>query len=211
MQIVLAFIMAVILVTTPPSTEITVGGSEQIQEQNIEVEEEITDEIEEKAEEETKEEFEEKPEEEVNENILPTLPSGDTSFKSWMDYTAITNKQSPQWKLQEQAYTDENGLRKVDEYYCVAVGTGLSKGIGTKLIVTLDTGIEIPVIVADHKANRHTDATNTYMAMNNGRINVVEFVVEYSRLAEKTKLMGDVSYVPGGQFKGQVVEIKGVE
>ena len=187
------------MVTTPPSTEIAVGGSEQIQEQDIEVEEEITDEVEEEI------------EKEVSENLLPTLPAGDTSFKSWMDYTAITNKQSPQWKLQEQAYTDENGLRKIDEYYCVAVGTGLSEGIGTKLIVTLDTGAEIPVIVADHKSDRHTDATNTYMAMNNGRINIIEFVIEYNCLAEKAKLMGDVSYVPGGQFKGQVVEIKGVE
>lgn len=198
MQIILALIMAVILVTTPPSTEIAVGGSEQIQEQDIEVEEGIADEI------------EEKPEKE-EENLLASLPAGNTSFKSWMDYTAITNKQSPQWKLQEQAYTDENGLRKVDEYYCVAVGTGLSEGIGTKLIVTLDTGVEIPVIVADHKSDRHTDATNTYMAMNNGRINIIEFVIEYNCLAEKAKLMGDVSYVPGGQFKGQVVEIKGVE
>ena len=201
MQLILVLIMAVVLVTTPPSTEVAVGGSNgQVQEQDIKVEEEITEEIEE--------------EEQlviVGDNLLSTLPAGDTSFKSWMDYTAITNKQSPQWKLQEQAYTDENGLRKVDEFYCIAAGTGLSEGIGTKLMVTLDTGVEFPVIVADHKADKHTDATNTYMAMSNGRINIIEFVIEYGKLASQAKQMGDVSYIPGGQFKGQVVEIKEVE
>lgn len=153
----------------------------------------------------------EEPEEEViqqNENLIEHIDDMDTSIKTWMDYRAITDTSSPQWQLQQNAYTDENGLRKVGDYYCVAFGTGVSNGIGSKFKVTFDNGNEILVIVADHKADRHTDKTNTYMNINN-KANVMEFIVDSNKLDNTAKVMGDVNYISG--FEGQIIYIEEVD
>ena len=153
----------------------------------------------------------EEPEEEViqqNENLIEHIDDLDTSVKTWMDYRAITDTSSPQWRLQQDAYTDENGLRKVGDYYCVAFGTGISNGIGSKFKVTFDNGNEILVIVADHKADRHTDKTNTYMKINN-KANIMEFIVDSNKLDNTAKVMGDVNYISG--FEGQIIYIEGVD
>lgn len=152
----------------------------------------------------------EEPEEEAiqqNENLIEHIDDMDTSVKTWMDYRAITDTSSPQWRLQQDAYTDENGLRKVGDYYCVAFGTGISNGIGSKFKVTFDNGNEILVIVADHKADRHTDKTNTYMNINN-KANIMEFIVDSNKLDNTAKVMGDVNYISG--FEGQIIYIEEV-
>lgn len=152
----------------------------------------------------------EEPEEEViqqNENLIEHIDDMDTSIKTWMDYRAITDTSSPQWQLQQDAYTDENGLRKVGDYYCIAFGTGISNGIGSKFKVTFDNGNEILVIVADHKADRHTDKTNTYMKINN-KANIMEFIVDSNKLDNTAKVMGDVNYISG--FEGQIIYIEEV-
>ena len=143
-----------------------------------------------------------------NENLIDHIADMDTSVKTWMDYRAITDTSSPQWRLQQDAYTDENGLRKVGDYYCVAFGTGISNGIGSKFKVTFDNGNEILVIVADHKADRHTDKTNTYMKINN-KANIMEFIVDSNKLDNTAKVMGDVNYISG--FEGQIIYIEGVD
>ena len=153
----------------------------------------------------------EEPEEEViqqNENLIDHIDDMDTSVKTWMDYRAITDTSSPQWRLQQDAYTDENGLRKVGDYYCVAFGTGISNGIGSKFKVTFDNGNEILVIVADHKADRHTDKTNTYMNIND-KANIMEFIVDSNKLDNTAKVMGDVNYI--SDFEGQIIYIEGVD
>lgn len=152
----------------------------------------------------------EEPEEEAiqqNENLIEHIDDMDTSVKTWMDYRAITDTSSPQWRLQQDAYTDENGLRKVGDYYCVAFGTGISNGIGSKFKVTFDNGNEILVIVADHKADRHTDKTNTYMNIND-KANVMEFIVDSNKLNNTAKVMGNVNYISG--FEGQIIYIEEV-
>ena len=68
----------------------------------------------------------------------------------------------------------------------------------------LDTGEIIKVILADQKADRHTDKTNTYLDMGDGRINVVEFIVETESMPEIVQVMGDVSYMPDEDFQGGV-------
>lgn len=143
-----------------------------------------------------------------NENLIEHIDGMDTSIKTWMDYRAITDTSSPQWQLQQDAYTDENGLRKVGDYYCIAFGTGVSNGIGSKFKVTFDNGNEIVVIVADHKADRHTDKTNTYMNINN-KANIMEFIVDSNKLDNTAKVMGDVNYISG--FEGQIIYIEEVK
>ena len=134
------------------------------------------------------------------------VPSGNTSFKSYMDYRAITNKNSAQWDLQTKCWTDKDGLRRKGDYYVVALGSYYADHIGDRFIVTLDTGVEIPVIVGDFKADKHTDATNRYTLTEDGRKNILEFVVDTQQLPEMARKMGDISYVSG--FRGNVRSIE---
>jgi len=83
-----------------------------------------------------------------------------------MDYFAIKNKDSEQYKLRQKAsregrlMCDNNGFYniKVDgEYrYCVAVGTGWGKKIGDKITIEIK-GIKYRAIVADIKDDAHTN------------------------------------------------------
>lgn len=134
------------------------------------------------------------------------IPSGNTSFKSYMDYRAITNKNSAQWDLQTKCWTDKDGLRRKGDYYVVALGSYYADHIGDRFIVTLDTGVEIPVIVGDFKADKHTDSTNRYTLTEDGRKNILEFVVDTQQLPEMARKMGDISYVSG--FRGNVRSIE---
>lgn len=132
----------------------------------------------------------------------------DNSFKTYMDYRAITDHTSQQWKLQEKAYTDDNGLRKVGDYYCVALGSAFSSEIGAKFEITLEDGQTFKAILADQKADRHTDATNKYRQLDNGKINIVEFIVDTDKLENLPKAMGDISHISDGEFAGEIIEIK---
>lgn len=143
-------------------------------------------------------------------NII-TLPSiEENSFKTYMDYRMITDTSSKQWKMQQSAYTDENGLRKIDDYYCVALGSGISDKLGNKFKITFESGETIKVIAADQKADRHTDSTNTYMDLGNGRINIIEFIVHTEKMPSIVRTMGDVSHMPGDKFYGNIVEMEAI-
>lgn len=143
-------------------------------------------------------------------NII-TLPSiEENSFKTYMDYRMITDTSSKQWEMQQSAYTDENGLRKIDDYYCVALGSGISDKLGNKFKITFESGETIKVIAADQKADRHTDSTNTYMDLGNGRINIVEFIVHTERMPSIVRTMGDISHMPGDKFYGNIIEMEAI-
>ena len=121
------------------------------------------------------------------EYIVP-ITSG---FKSYMPYTAITSKSSPQYKLQQSTYTGTYGIRQYDNRYCVAIGTAFNADIGTYFDLILANGTVIPCIVADIKADRHTDSNNM-VTIANGCL--TEFIVDSSTLNRKAKRMGDISY-----------------
>lgn len=114
-----------------------------------------------------------------------------SGFKSYMPYTAITSKSSPQYKLQCKAYTGNYGIRMVDSHYCVAIGTGFNADVGTYFDLILANGTVIHCIVADIKADRHTDSNNM-VTISNGCL--TEFIVDSSTLNRKAKRMGDISY-----------------
>lgn len=149
----------------------------------------------------------------VTEQVLESvdLPTGyDTAFKAYMDYRCITDTTSKQYNMQNQAYTDENGLRKIGDYYCVAMGSGVSSEIGQKYEIELDSGQVFRVIQADQKDDRHTDSSNRFIDLGNGRINIVEFIVATESLPDIVRVMGNVDYMPNDLFKGQIVEIREV-
>jgi hypothetical protein len=130
------------------------------------------------------------------------VPSNN-AIKSYMDYKYITSKTSDQYKLQESlAYTGENGLRMVNGRYCMAVGSYYTTTIGQYMDIELENGKVIPAILADCKADIHTDETNRM----NPNGSVIEFVVETNSLYNKARIMGDISYVNGWDSK--VVNIK---
>ena len=136
------------------------------------------------------------------------VPAGDTAFKSYMSYKAITNTKSDQYKLQQKCWTDKNGLRRYDgDKYVIALGTYYADSIGEEFRITLDTGKSFNAVVGDFKADRHTDALNQYTPMENRKC-VVEFVVDTPSLDKTAKRMGDISYIKG--FNGNVEKIENV-
>ena len=139
------------------------------------------------------------------------IPNCDTSFKSYMDYRYITNKASDQYKLQLSAWTDNMGLRRVDDYYLVAMGTYYSDNIGDKFRITLEGDRTFDVMIGDVKADIHTDKNNMYSTVYNSdgsfkSANVVEFIVDKKTISKKVKLWGDVSAYD--EFAGNIVKIE---
>lgn len=130
----------------------------------------------------------------------------DTSFKSFMDYRAITDQTSKQWILQAKAATDENGIRVINDHYCVAMGSGIGI-IGQKFLITLDSGEQLPVIMCDQKSDKHTDETHTYKRMTNERANIVEFIVDTDQLNKNALYTGDISAI-SDKFAGMIISIE---
>lgn len=109
---------------------------------------------------------------------------------SYMDYRYITNTSSKQYKLQKRAYTGNYGIRQVNGRYCIALGSYYTTKIGTKIDLVLNNGVTIPCILADCKANKHTDRYNQKTPDGS----LVEFVVTTSCLTSMARRMGDISY-----------------
>ena len=124
-------------------------------------------------------------------------------FKSYMPYTAITNKSSKQWKLQQSATTDENGLRCIDGKPMVAIGTGWGVSVGDNAVITCENGNRFEVVVGDSKANRDTDSANKTTSANGCRC---EFIVDSSKLNSNVKSRGNVAVLK--QYNGYVVNIQ---
>lgn len=118
------------------------------------------------------------------------LISNHNGKKTFMGYKAITSTTSNQYLLQKDAYTDENGFRKVDERYCVAIGTAFNADIGQYFDAHLENGTVIQCVVGDIKDNKDTDITNTFTSQGC----CLEFIVDTKELYGIIKTMGDCSY-----------------
>lgn len=128
----------------------------------------------------------------------------DNGNKAYMDWECISDYNSNQYALQEQAYTDlETGIRMVGDRYCIAVGQAFCTKIGTKIDIVTEYGNTIKCILGDCKANCDTDYTNMY-ALNGS---CTEFIVNTSSLPYMARNMGDISYCKDN-LKGKVVKIK---
>lgn len=134
-----------------------------------------------------------------------SVPKEASSFKTYMDYKCITVKSSPQYKLQKKAYTSPKGLRKIDKYYCIALGSYYGSKIGVKYKITLSTGKIFWGILSDQKSDAHTDSKHQYTLQNK---DIIEFIVETSKLPSKVRNSGDISSIK--KFKGKVVKIERV-
>lgn len=153
---------------------------------------------------------------EVEEYHTPTVnwieydvPEGKTSFKSYMSWRAITNTRSDQYKLQQECWTDTDGLRRYDEYYVIALGSYYTSNIGDTFKVTLDSGETFKAVVGDFKADRHTDKNNQYTPTESCGKCVLEFIVDTGTLDRTARKMGDISYIKG--FDGNVEKMEKLE
>lgn len=137
-------------------------------------------------------------------DTLP-LPDVDTDFKTYMDYRAITNKRSVQYNLQQQAYTDDKGIRRIDDDVCVALGTGYAKKCGERFEITLDSGNSFTAIVGDIKSDAHTDPSNRYVELWEGHGDMIEFIVDTRELDRNIKIMGSIGEYE--EYSGSVMSI----
>lgn len=140
----------------------------------------------------------------TSQNAILSLTEWDIgygSYKCYEDYRCITDTTSPQWRIQQKAWTDDNGLRRYEDRYCIALGSAFGTDIGDNYIIELETGAQFRCILADQKADCDTNAEHT--ADMNGA--VIEFIVDTPMLNESVKQMGDVSYIAG--MKGNVKRI----
>jgi len=121
---------------------------------------------------------------------------------SYEHYSCISDTSSPNYRLTNlQATTDSNGLRKVGDRYCVALGSYFDNTVGTRYVMTMSTGVRIPLIVGDQKADADTWDTRT------GKDgSVIEFIVDEPYLKQEAKVQGSVSWIPG--FGGTIEKIE---
>lgn len=124
-----------------------------------------------------------------------------SSFKCYMDYRTITDTSSRQYKLRQVATTDENGLRKIGDYYCVAMGTFYGD-VGDTFYIETDEGASWKVILADIKADNHTNSTHQYTKANGC---IMEFLVDTNKLPTSIKTSGTVN---GLGFQGDIIVVK---
>lgn len=144
------------------------------------------------------------------------VPTGvDTSFKTYMDWRCITSKSSPQYKYVRQwGWCDENGFMRAsgesdlgigDDYYLIALGSYYGSEIGTKYRIITDTGNVFYGVLADQKADIHTNSTNQY-ARNK---DVVEFLVDTRYLRSDVKKMGSAGIF--GPLKGSIAKVERID
>ncbi len=149
------------------------------------------------------------PTEQVTENpqttILDVPPDND--FYSYMDYRCITA--GDQLQLQNQAYTDWRGIRRVGDDVCVALGSYYGTEIGTRYIITTDKGNTYTAVLADCKTDCHTDELNQFRYSGSGKKNVVEFVVDTYSLSNEVTLMGNVGIYE--EYSCEIIKIERID
>lgn len=133
---------------------------------------------------------------EINEFVEPPKTDdysiiGHSGKKTFMGYKTITDKTSEQYALQQEATTDEEGFRKIDDRYCVAVGTAFNMFTGQYFDVVLENGTIIKCIIGDIKKEKDTDSTNTFTAQGC----CLEFIVDTKKLCGTMVMKrGDCSF-----------------
>ena len=132
------------------------------------------------------------------------IPEGRTDVKTYMSYKTITAKSSKQWAMQQHAETDENGLRRIDGMYMIALGTYYAKQCGEMFRITLDTGHQFIAVTGDIKRDCDTDENNQRRNDNN----IVEFIVDTDYMDPMARTMGDVSFTEGANLSGGIQSIE---
>ena len=137
------------------------------------------------------------------------LPNISTNIKLFTDYRCYSLWYTPHYRLQQQAYTDVQGLRRFGEDYIVALGSFYSVRIGDRFEVTLDSGRTFTVIFGDGKVDEDCDSRNMYTPCydldGNAVGNLLEFIVDDDVLPKEIYAYGSLDILAG--FKGDVIKM----
>lgn len=149
-----------------------------------------------------------------SDNNKYSIPTCDTSFKAYMDYRCITDDTTKQWEIQQNAWTDNDGFRRIGNDYIVAMGTYYSEECGERFRITFESGSEITVTIGDIKQDIHTDYLNQYTPVydENGIFfsgNVLEFIVDTDVLSEMSQVLGTVGH--HDYLNGNIKSIERIE
>lgn len=138
------------------------------------------------------------------------LPEENTNVKLFTDYRAYNLWFTPHYRLQQAAWTDEQGLRRYNNDYIVALASFYSVKIGDRFSVTLDTGRTFTVFFGDGKWDGDSDERKMYTPCvdYNGEkaANVLEFIVDEDVLASEVYAYGSIDKLEN--FKGNIVKMK---
>jgi len=138
-----------------------------------------------------------------------------TDVHLYMDYTAITNTDSNQYKLERCCKTSKEGIRYYEDeigniYYLVALAEYYGTEIGTTYEVTLDNGSSFYVMLGDCKDSSDTDTKYGRYCWNFIRredcTNVLEFIVDTSQLPHKVTNWGTLTAID--YFNGNITSIE---
>lgn len=146
---------------------------------------------------------------ETNSVTSLNVPDGETDFYAYMSYKCITDTSSDQYKLQQTAWTDWQGIRRVGDDVCVALGSYYGTEIGTRYIITTDNGNCYTAVLADCKADCHTDDMNQYRLAGGEKKNVVEFLVDTSALDSSISVSGNVGTYEN--YSGNILTIERID
>ena len=112
-------------------------------------------------------------------------------FKCYERYQMLRG--GKQKELQDMAYTDDLGFRKIDDKYMVAIGTHFNTEVGQVIDLELEDDRAILCIVGDIKADVDTDENNIFTIYNGC---CSEFIVDDEAFPEEVKVTGNVSTIP---------------
>lgn len=134
--------------------------------------------------------------------------------KTYMDYRATTAKSSRQYQFIHNNLTvDETTGFLYDEDGFIAAALGSFYGeIGDRFYFTLDSGVVLPIVKSEEKANVDTDDSGCYHLSDNS---VIEFVIDknyamdyFGRLSNNYVLNGN--YNNHELFNGNIVKAERV-
>lgn len=112
-------------------------------------------------------------------NVPENVGKCDSTVRTHMAYTKVTSRTSAQYALlnSEDAYTDKKtGFRMYQGRYCIAVGSGYTQKVGSKIDLVMEDGSIIQCVLGDCKADKDTDAkTHTYCIWDGS---VAEFIID---------------------------------
>jgi len=136
------------------------------------------------------------------------------STKTYMDYRATTNVTSRQYKfMREELTVDTNTGFLYDEDGFIGAALGSYFGeIGDRFYFTLDSGIVLPIVKCEGKADAHTDGSNCFQSVDGS---IIEFVIDTDLARQHFGTLSN-GYVLNGNFnnystfKGQIVKAEKV-
>jgi hypothetical protein len=136
----------------------------------------------------------------VKPKVIATNKLNIRTHYSWMPSSAITSKNSPQLKLQQQATVDELGFMRLGEYYMCATSQywGFT---GTKYQVTLSNGVIFKFIIGDSKQTRHANG----MLGSNG--DILEFIMNKDSLGTTIEQRNQTFNNNVSHLKGTIISM----